>query len=636
MRAHDFHPSHLLNRFTFTPPRWLARVPIWAIAIALVALPMLARALYVAWQLPAPLGTLVGVNDPDPWLRLTLVRDWLEGGSWYSHEMLRSNAPYAGISSPWTRPLDVVIALLVWAQPAAESTTLALHRAALLLPALWMALLLGGMAYAMRQLRAAPAAIFMTIALLGTMPVMWNYFGLGNADHHAPLCALWVWTVALLLTPTTRHCLIAGVLLALMLWMSPEALVLIGALYAFFGLQWVLTRRSAAPLATLATAVSVGTVFAVMVERPPEAWLTPIYDSISVVYAFILVLAAALLRFIHLGEARLATRTSRLLAGKLAVSILLLAIWQVFPLAFKGPMAEVDAFIHTHFLPRITEAQPLLSEQPIYVIAMLVQPIVALIIAWHAITKPHGVYSTTQGQFLLYVLLVTLALYFSQQRWYYYCYPLVVMTLVPWLAALFAPTHPAVAHVLAARRLAKFDEKTQALRRAPIFLVVFLLPLTLLLVMPDRATENSKRIDACQQHTRKLIHGGALNTLANGKPLNMLISTDVGGEMLFFTPHRIVASNYHREGKGMEYVWEAWKIPNPASLRQHLAKRQIDAILYCPDATQPTDGFLRRLSEGKAALPAWLAPMHLPAIPATPGSEPAPDNAEPYLYRVIR
>lgn len=619
MRKDEFSLKNLTRTFAFTPPAWLARVPLWTIALLLIAVPMLARILALAIQLPAPYGTLIGPADPDPWLRLSLVRDWLSGMGWYDHEVVRSNAPFGGISTPWTRPLDVVIALLVKLQFSTAPIHIELQRAALLMPFLWMLLLFGGLFRAMHLLKTAPSAIFITVALVGTMPVIWNYFGTGNADHHAPLCALWVWAITPFLAPEKSRFWVSGLILALMLWVSPEALVLIGVLYAFLGLAWLVEHPVSLRLPELATTTAYGTLAAVIIERPFALWTYPIYDTVSIVYVFILTLSAILAWTLYLASSILHGIRVRILTAAVGVAVLTLILWNIYPLAFKGPMAEVDEFIHAHFLPRITEAQSLFSERPLYVIAMLIQPVAATIICYTQWKHADSIYGRYHALLLLFLVLSTSTLYFMQQRWYYYFYPVVVIALAPWLAALMTPAHPAVKRHLPARNLAKLSESEQLRKRAPAVLTLFLLPITLLVIMPDRSTANSKRIDACQKEARILIYGAKLNDIAGGKPLNLLAPTDLGGEILFFTPHRIVASNYHREGTGIAYVWKAEKTKEPAELRRTLAERNIQAILFCPEATTPKDSFLFQLQQGKRQPPAWLKP-----VPFT--SEAKPDE----------
>ncbi len=626
MRKDEFSLKNLTRTFTFTPPAWAARTPLWLFALAIIALPMLIRVLMLMVDTPAPYGTLVGPADPDPWLRLSLVRDWLSGADWYDHEIIRGNAPFAGISTPWTRPLDIVIAALVKLQMGMASLDIELQRAAFLLPWIWTLLLFSGLFRAMRILNAAPVSPLITVALVGTMPVIWNYFGMGNADHHAPLCALFVWALGpLLVTPPAKSPVwISGVLLAIMLWISPEALVLIGVIYAFFGLSWIIEHPSRNRLVPLATSVAFGTLAALMIERPPAQWSIAVYDSISIVYGFILTLCALLAWALHLASPYLRTRLARILAAVNGATLLGLIVWWTFPLAFKGPMAEVDEFIHTHFLPRITEAQSLFSERPLYVIAMLIQPIAAIIICADRVKRREGIATLYQTFLLLFLVVATSALYFAQQRWYYYFYPVVVITLTPFLSALFTPEHPSVKKYFPARALTILSEQEQMKKRLPVMLAIFVMPIALLLIMPDRSTESSKRIDACQKQARILIHGGKLNDLAkDGAPLNFLVPTDLGGEMLFFTPHRIVASNYHREGTGIKYAWETEKIAEPAILRRKLAERKIEAILFCPDAVTPKDSLLLALQRSDKRPPWWLKPVTFPMDDVAKDARPA-------------
>ncbi len=71
-------------------------VPLWLWGLFAVAHRFAVQTVPPWLSLPLPYGTLIGIADPDPWLRLTIVRDWLTGGSWYSHLMLHSNAPWGG------------------------------------------------------------------------------------------------------------------------------------------------------------------------------------------------------------------------------------------------------------------------------------------------------------------------------------------------------------------------------------------------------------------------------------------------------------------------------------------------------------------------------------------------------------
>lgn len=574
----------------------LKAVPAWAWAFAILVAPLLAAALWKWWSWSFIENKTVGIGDPDVWLRLTLAREWLLGGSWYDHSIPRGDAPFGNATSPWTRPLDVVIALLVKLQFYAASIDLKLIRASLLLPVIWMALLMGGLLRIHRQWRTPIVGYFLMAALVGASPVMWNYFAVGNADHHAMLAALWVWVLSFFVTESNdaRDATWFGTILALMLWISPEALALIGAIYAYFGLRW-LSGDNGFFLARATTATALTSFAALLIERGSWDLTHPLYDSLSIAHVFVLSLSALL------AWAMCATRSKKLPVLLIGGGGLIATIWYYYPLFFKGPMAEVDPFILTDFLPNITEAEPLLHTHPLMIIAMLIQPLAALTICIYQL-RHEGVFARETALRLAFLIAVTLALYFMQQRWYYYLYPLVAIALAPWLAALFSPDEASVKGRWPARWLSGLPETQQAARRIPLLIVLVMLPLILVLVKPSEDTKASKEITACLKDARKIIQQGGLNDLP---PTTFLLPSDIATELLFFTHHRIIASNYHREGAALKYVWDTDRIKTTGELRKHLTERQVGALLICPRAGQPEDGILRQLRKGSASTP-WL------------------------------
>lgn len=621
--------------------RWHSlRMPL--LALALITLPHLMYTLILWQQVPIHEGMPVGSNDPDPWLRLVLVRDWLTSGDWYNHTVARSNAPFGGTTSPWTRPLDLVIAALVKLQPASIDLNLRLIHAALLLPVLWMALLLGGIFYLLRQLNVVPMAYLMASALVAALPATWNYFGAGNADHHAALAVLFIWGLANLFhpTPSRGRMVVCGLLFALQLWISVEAMILIGAVYGWYGLAWLRGNRVAATqLTPLATSVALGAALAVAIERPSNQWLLPIYDSISVPYVSTLFLAAGVAWLIRLGPAD--TFRVRLLAAMLGGAALLLGAAATYPLIVQGPLAGVDPFILTDFLPNIREAQPITHLSLPLVLAMLVQPLCALALcarAWRADRASY--YSRPQAEKLLFFLIFTLILYMAQVRWVYYLTPLVAAVIAPALAVLFTPEHPHAAQRWPASRLSGLSEQQQMRQRLPILLFIMVTPIALGLLNSSyeahfsnaQARLQSHRREACELHARQWIYSGALNHLP---PMTLLAPTDLGSELLFFTPHRIIASNYHRDGKAIAYVWKADSITNTQELQHYLQQRQVEGLLLCPGLAAPQRSVLQALAGG-ATPPAWLKRVELPA-PTTPDAQPEGEhlpNAPATLYLV--
>jgi len=623
--------SGRLGQFFANPDACSKWLPV--LVVALIAIPHLITILLRWHDVPLPPDTTIGSADPDPWLRLAIVRDWLSGGGWYNHVIARSNAPWGGIASPWTRPLDVVIAFFVQLQPDTVDLNTRLIRAAMLVPWVFMTWLLAGIVRAVKTVCPIPSALFMAVTLAVCAPLMWNYFSFAYSDHHSFLAAAFVWAIGSVLhpKPSARLMVGTGMLLGLMLWISPEALALIGMIYLWYGLQWLSGDDDAGRhLSILATSTALMSAAAVMIERPPHAWLVPVYDSISVVYVFILTTTALLVWALHLiNPPGLRPRVALAMVGGL---LLAMALWSAYPLAFKGPLVEADPYIFTDFLPNISEAQPVFHKDWILVIALLLQPLIALVLCGIAIVRRDCCLTPSVALKLGFFYVLVGVLFLCQIRWCYYFYPLVALVLAPWLGALFSPEHPGAYGRWPARMIQRLSPHRQTLYRLPIITAVFTLPLLIALVVPDRDSINEKRFQACSESVRKLMYGGKLNALDHGKPLIFFTHTNYGGEMLFWTPHRIVASNYHREGTGIEYLWEAQKITDLKKLRAYFAQRHIDALMLCPSPEPLKGSALQAIWQGTAT-PPWLTRVPFPTHETNAHGEPV-TNAKPAVFLV--
>lgn len=565
-----------MNRLT----QLFRAVPTECWALLLIVLPVIAVACNRLDLIEAH-RALKTPGDPDSWLRLTLVREWLNGAGWYDHDVPRTNTPLGGITTPWTRPLDLVLGFLTQIQFHGD-VTIRLLRAAAILPAIWTVLLVLGMLQIARQLGKPGFMPFLSVVMLGATPILWGYFGEGNADHHAPLAVLWTWAVALNLDPQARHTRTQGLLLAIMLWISPEALLPIAVLYGWRALDWLCRGGDLTPLARLSGWTAFGSLLALMIERPSDQWLTPLYDTISIAHVALLLLCAlaahalALLNNPSLGR--------RILTAIASAALVLVGMALLYPRFFLGPMADADPYILTDFLPNINEAKPLYSKRPLFVISVLFVPVLALGAALAQLRR----LSPAMRQ-MLFVLVATLALVMLQLRWVYYLVPVAAVMLAALLAPLYDDTAPSW------NRL--------ALRMA-LLVTILAGPLVLLSINPSKPGP-VRRADQCEKTARVIIHSGALTRALGDKPLALYAPTDVGADILFFTPYSIVASNYHREGPGIRYVWKAKRIDSEEALRKHFAERGLKAALICPDTHFSKRSVLKRWLDG-GIQPAWV------------------------------
>lgn len=613
---------------------FLARYRVECAVLLLVALVCVGRA-WMAWpEMPYGHEAMRWNQDTDTWLRLTLVRDWLEGGSWYDHGMHRSNAPEGGTQSPWTRPLDVVIALL--ALPMDGDMATRLIKASLLLPALWALLYVAGVMMAARRLLAHPDAPLMAAAMTACLPLMWNYFGVANADHHAPLAALFAWVVALVLRDTPRALACAGGLLGLMLWMSPEALMPMALALCYVAGRFVWTGQGIRGVMALALVMALVTMLAVMAERPREMWLVPVYDSVSVVHVLALSLAASAAS--AMGVMHCAHRMQRIGMALVCGGVALAVMAAVYPLFFVGPMVGVHPYIVSDFLPRINEAQPLWKQRhAMQAAAVLWQPVLGCLAL--ALLVKRAAPRAMKIEHLWWVgagLVLMVCACMVQLRWYYYMAPFLALVLMLVLAPLMRPTHESVRGRWPARVLEGESEGFAAWLRQSLLLLVVLVPYMLMLFEPEPARTDTVPVatqsDRCELLAAAWIRSGGLSRDAGMQPLTLLAPTNLGTQIVYFSAHRIIASNYHREGAAIAYAWESMAVTKSVDLQGYLAQRNVDMLLLCPDAMASDNSVLMRYYQGSEPLPEWLVPVPLTQMPDWRGM---PKKIhEPMLLRV--
>jgi hypothetical protein len=619
----------------------LERIPAPLAVLPIMSIPHLIYAVSHWYTIPLHEGIAIGPIDPDSWLRLTLVRQWLTSGDWYNHTVPHANTPFTEPISPWARPLDVVIAALVKLQPDRVELNLRLMRAALLLPWIWMTLLLAGIFRILSQIAPATVTYLIAVLFVALNPMVWNYFGLANADHHAPLAVLFIWAIGGILhpSPSKRSMVITGMLLGIQLWMSVEATILICIIYLRYGLHWLNGKQAAAKcLAVLSSSVAFTSLAALMLERPREEWFTPVYDANSSVYVTLMTLMALLAWQIRLTRAT--HPFTKMVTAIICSSALIVFFFALFPKAIRGPLTDVTPFVFHDFLPRITEVRPLYTDVPLNIVASCFQPLLVLIILWTAWKFPrYSIFKSGQVADLAFFSFALFILFVSQRRWCYYTYPFLALTIAPFLAALFEPKHPVFAGKWPAASLVGLSETRQALRRLPITLLALGLPAALMLfnIALDKRYGNAEarsekdRHNFCYDRLRIALRSGALNRVHNNDSLSILAPTDLGIEILFFTNHRIVASNYHREGDAIEYVWSANKIANETALREYLEKRGIEMLLICPELEHPSNSVLQGIATGDAP-PSWLESVDI-SLPLSPAQAKEEAQSSPSLLQ---
>ena len=577
---------------------------IWALVLLCVGLQVV-----FVWSGLSPVRE-GGLFGPDSYMRLNRLLHLLGDGGWYSSLYPYSNAPFGEVLH-WTRAFDVpLLAATGLAAPFVGLKTAVLWSGALISPLLQVATLLA-LLWAMRPVLDARSRFFLGLLFLFQPAVLVNFIA-GRADPHSLILFLFVlsmgFTARLLTRPYRASiCLGAGAVAALALWVSVESLAAVLLNLLALGLFWVFKGQDFAKKG-LAVSLSLlaGVAIAMALERPLGQMLAVEFDRISVVSLTLLALNAALWGGLGVLDQRCADARARLLlagAGALAAG---LALWLVFPKFYLGPMVDMHPGIKPIWFDYIKEAKPVLSLDnfsPGRVVFWLGMALPAApFLAWLALRDANP----ERRRVMLYLCLgAALFTPIALLQLRAVAYP--VLLLLPAFA------------VMLTRLLARLEvELARPLRAVAGGLAVLSfaagLPVLGVALPASASLPAGKKIDcALSGISRHLADPKGLGQ----RPTTILAATDFGPELLYRTPHRVIATPYHRNSAGILAAWRIMTAAGPAEARAGLRARGVGLILLCPGGvheaafarTGSADTFYRRLLQGRA--PAWLREVPL-------------------------
>lgn len=552
--------------------------------------------------------------DSDGYFRLIRVGVLLDGGGWYNASIPISNWPY-GQDLHWTRPLDVLIILL-----AAPLAVVVPAEKALLIaggvvsPLLHAGLCLVGI-WVISPLVSGPARFLAAAALLAQPGVM-AYATAGRADHHVmvlllSVLALGAWIRALMEPERRGWATWAGFAAAAAIWVSPEALVPLAALFAGGGAAWVLLGpKYATPNLRLCVGLVAGVALAILVERPPGEWWLAEYDRVSVAHAFMGLLAGgfwlvAAVISMHPGDWRQRGVVAAF-GGVVSVGVLYLA----HPGFFLGPGAAMDPWLREFAFDTIAELQPVFGlgwgDLGRTVALLGLAPAALWFVAraaWHGADERSrvGWYPLLAGV-LLFVPLAA-----AQAR------------LVGYAGAALALAATGLLAVLL-RRADRTHAPGVRLRAVRLGTMVTVLvgPLVLGAAIGSLGTED----DASGEDRAEGECGlpAAIRVLEASRPATshvqvVAVSPNLGPALAFRTGDRIIAGPYHRSPEAIGDLFRFFRTSDMAEAEDLARSRQVSVVLICPTADgglmggDSPDTLYGRLAEGGERVPAWLRPI---------------------------
>lgn len=544
-------------------------------------------------------------NDGDSILRLVMVRDLLGGQGWFDLHQYRMGVDDGGTLMHWSRLIDAPQAAIILAASA-----LGLDGEAVvsqLWPLLTMFTALYALARCARMLGGESAifpAVFLGTLLFGFSP----YFLPAAFDHHNAQIALTLFLLLQFLddAPALRRGLCGGAFASLMLAIGMETLPVVAmagasaALHIFGGPD---DRRFAG---WFGMSFAASTILFALATIPAVRYLTPACDALSIVHVAVGAAGGFGLTAIAV---LLGNRTVVARATASAVLALMVAgvAMGIFGDCLREPLAIADARLYDLWLNTIKEARSifvLLAEEPGTALAITAAPLLALaVLANQAVRKEFGVRDGIVGAALLFTLGVT----FWQMRGYAFAGAVAIVPLAGWIARLRTasaqPGAPAKSQLaMAAAWILSCNLTWTGLGQA-LFAESASGP-------QGTVSQAAKPGSAVPDAQDDCLSPEALTPLAKLPAGRIMTLANLGPAILKFTPHSIIAGNYHRNGGGILAGIDTFE-GDIDTARRIVSQTKADYVVVCPgnnetliDTNRAPDGFSAQLVRG--AIPQWL------------------------------
>jgi hypothetical protein len=537
------------------------------------------------------------LNDSDDWLRMAQVRDWMGGASFYDHTVRHTNAPFGGVSIHWTRPMDILLAAVAVLLPAALTLSQKVMIAAAIIPPLLGVITFCALLAAARRAGAPRDSLYLLALIAVFSSSLQFHFLPGSADHHALQAALW--SLALLYCtrrPRMTDALLAGLFLALSLWVSVEGLLLIGCIYTVFGLYAVLDATRIRLFAGLCFSTFFFSLISLLIEVPPSRFFSNVvYDSLSIVHVallgFIALAVAPLIRLFP----RLKTPAKRIVTAGAAVFFVSMAMRILFPDFFEEPMETVAGpNLTPYILSKVSEAQPLFKSNPVNILWTMPLPFIAAMTAFPFLKRKRIRRADGAIFFLFFAAFMLMTI---QIRWFYYTLPVAIIVILgrlPVLMRFYAPRLPHLLQVLTPLH------RAICVTFGVIFFCACLCRFSPLASLPRT------KADACKSAINYLLQTGAIEEALKNTAGTLYIHPRSSGLAHYFTTaDTIVAGYYHREVPALRDLQLIAKAPRFSAALPLLKKRHVRALLVCPDAYSP-ESWLNKLKNDPATFPKEL------------------------------
>ncbi|MXO59877.1 hypothetical protein GRI89_10035 [Altererythrobacter salegens] len=477
-------------------------------------------------------------GDPDDFMRLDQVRDWLAGQSWWDVRQHRMDPP-AGADMHWSRLVDLPIAACLFLarlfvpEPAASIVAMTM------VPLFQLLLAMLLLRAVMRALGAGEGAVLAASALPLAFPLLLDAFMPLRIDHHGWQALAALGATLFALRGGWRNALAAGAVAATGLTVSLESLPFAALLGGVFAIRFVRAGDRSFEGYLAGLALTAPLLF--LATRPVAGLALAQCDRMSWPHfiGFAGAAAAAFAGRMAPGQNATIGRAAALVP---VTTVAGLAIVLPLGACAVDPFAGMDPVLKAEWLDRVAEGLPVWTQTP-SAAAMLVWTIVIMLAgARLALQRPASV--AVHSRWTELGLLA---------------FGMAAMSLLVMRAGLLAQL---LAVPFAALLVANYWPCARAIRNAVPRVVATLG--CVLLATPLMASAVAKPFDglSAAPTAAPTIAGDCdLSRLASLPNAHVFAPFDMGPEILARTGHTVVAGPYHRNQAAMRRVFDAFAGP---------------------------------------------------------------------------
>lgn len=327
------------------------------------------------------------LHDPDCYMRLVRLEQFLTTGDWFSSIIPESNAPF-GENLHWTRLYDIFLILLilpVWL------LTFSLHKAIFIVgfcvgPLLFMGC--GVMTYKLFNALYSKTVALTSVVVISLMPAFSELGAFGATDHHIFFAFMhlgWLYSfIYAAKKEDDRFFILSGIFSIMALWISTSGLLLIALTLLTLSLYWIATGKKLDSMLAFFKGAGISVLVAYLIERHYTEWAIIEYDKLSLPYLALPLLFWGLFTLLARGEQRFPAQTMGHRFMRMAfLGFVFASIYLVsFPGFFRGPLADAPPYLKERFLSVVVEAKPLsqvISNAPWYYLTFHFMPIFLMI-----------------------------------------------------------------------------------------------------------------------------------------------------------------------------------------------------------------------------------------------------------------